>query len=88
MIWSAGKASPAIRYKMKNKKLVFVDELEKAMGDMPTPVNIVDRAEKAFWDHYEKNKKAINSLTGNQSEIFIGMKALWKLSWIRRENDK
>jgi hypothetical protein len=54
----------------------------------PRGVNIVDQAEHAFWMHYKDNQKAIDGLTGGHSEIFIGMKALWKLSWIRKQDGR
>lgn len=54
----------------------------------PRGVNIVDQAERAFWLHYKDNQKAIDGLTGGHSEIFIGMKALWKLSWIRKQDGR
>lgn len=54
----------------------------------PRNVNIVDQAERAFWIHYKDNQKAIDNLTGGHSEIFIGMKALWKLAWIRKQDGR
>jgi hypothetical protein len=48
-------------------------------------MNIVDQAQLAWEDHAENHQKEIRDLTGGDLTLIIGMKALWKLGWIRRE---